>query len=221
VRPLQNHAEGPFYYLGVLVKEQRPWFLLSFVAIPYCSWLALRERRAELGLFACWALAVLAVATLIPTRLEWYLMPIYPALAACNGFLLVRLVPERHFAKVVAAILVVLVVQVFTTRRLFDLDYSPDKRQLGELVARSTAPGEAFCVYGMGHPAIRFYANRRAILLDANDLGSTSQPACSLLATRERHLAELRSRMPGRELRVIASAGDQRLVRLGAPESPE
>jgi hypothetical protein len=217
VQPLQGHAGGPFFYLGVLVKEQRPWFLLSFIAVPYCTAVALRERRPEVGLFACWALAVLAVATVVRTRLEWYVMPIYPALAACNAILLVRLLPARHFTKVLALLLAVLVVQLFTSRRLLDLDYSPESKQLGEFVRSTAAPGEPFCVYGMSVPAIRFYAERPAIQLEPDALRSMSELPCSLVATRQQRLEELRSSLPERELTVIASAGERRLLRLGGP----
>ena len=215
-----GHEGGTFYYLGVLVEEQRPWFLLSFAAVPYCAWFSIRHRRADVGLFACWAVGLLVVVTLIRSRLEWYLMPVYPALAACGAFALVQLVPARHFAKITAAALVVVVVQVFASPRVLDLDYSPTSKVLGEAVGRASRPGEQLCVYGIGHPAIQFYADRPLLLLDRDEVASGAPPRCSLLATHEDRLSEVRASL-GLPAPVVASAGDRVVVRLADASPPE
>ena len=65
---IEGHTGGPAYYLEVLVRRQRPWFLLALPAVLYCVFVARRERSKQLSLFLCWITAVVGAVMTVQTR---------------------------------------------------------------------------------------------------------------------------------------------------------
>ena len=107
--PIEGHAGGPLFYLAALVDNQRPWFLLGFAAMPWALGKAISARDERLGFFLSWIAAVAIVTLAVQTKLDWYVMPAYPALSACIAIALAQLVPRRYDRVVVGACALVLV----------------------------------------------------------------------------------------------------------------
>jgi 4-amino-4-deoxy-L-arabinose transferase-like glycosyltransferase len=220
---LEGHAGGPFYYLGALVREQYPWFVLSYVALPYCAFLAWKRKNRAVSLLVCWIGVVFGVYTLIATKINWYIMPAYPALAICIAVFLVRVLGRRHYFKVAAAALVVLVLQGVVTPGVFDLDHGPDVKAVARLAGRLVPPGETLYLYETAIPSVLFYADRRVVEYDEpsmDDLVQRLRERGELVCiTRKvRRLESLRRAVGRAGVAVIDTRGDYLLLRLRAPK---
>jgi Dolichyl-phosphate-mannose-protein mannosyltransferase len=82
VAPLEGHITHFWYYLWVLLVSAPPFVLLY----PFA--LAAAVRRAELRVWAVFALVVVGFFTLVQTRLPHYIAPSYPAFAVLTGLYL-------------------------------------------------------------------------------------------------------------------------------------
>jgi 4-amino-4-deoxy-L-arabinose transferase-like glycosyltransferase len=101
VGALEGHAGVPWFYLGVLQRNEYGWLAVGAVAWLICpiAWPRLRAalwfwqggngRRMLLG---SWAAATFLIPTVMRTKLPWYLNPFYPVLAVGIGWLIARAV---------------------------------------------------------------------------------------------------------------------------------
>lgn len=92
---LDHHQEPFWYYLLEILKYSLPWLLFTLYGLR----LAWQERIyswAKLVLF--WSGAYLIIVSLMATKLPWYIIPIYPALALAGGTVLaeVRNLPSTR-----------------------------------------------------------------------------------------------------------------------------
>ena len=80
--PVENH-QGPFwYYLLEIVKYSCPW-LLFFVLGVQQAW---ENRHWGWGkLILVWIGVYLGCVSIMATKLPWYILPVYPALALAGG----------------------------------------------------------------------------------------------------------------------------------------
>ena len=80
---------GPIYwYLVVLKVSMRLWFVALVPAFFFALFKLVRSKTNRSGLFMImlWALVVLTVFSLAKSKLVWYIMPIYPAVAILIGY---------------------------------------------------------------------------------------------------------------------------------------
>lgn len=103
-RPLEGNAGGVLVYFPVIWKGTWPWCLLGIWALG--RWLWKREWEFSLP----WLLmgVTLGLYTVVETKLDWYIVPLYPALAMEAGRLLE--VWERRWRLVGYGVLVAVVV---------------------------------------------------------------------------------------------------------------
>lgn len=83
--PVEGNRGAIWYYLWEILKYTLPWLLF----LPQGFWLAWKNR--ELGwakLVLVWTGGYLLVISLMQTKLPWYIMPLYPALALVAGAML-------------------------------------------------------------------------------------------------------------------------------------
>ena len=79
-KPLEGHVGGAAYYIYVVVLRFAPWSWLVPVGVV-CGirhYLCDRSRSPVLLIAAAF---ILLLTTAVKTKLEWYIVPIYPALA--------------------------------------------------------------------------------------------------------------------------------------------
>jgi 4-amino-4-deoxy-L-arabinose transferase-like glycosyltransferase len=78
---LEGHSGGFFYYCGYLGSAEWWWAaLLPFAAALSAFKAVFRRSRSDLFVLS-WMLLVLAAFSLIQTKLEWYILPVFPAFA--------------------------------------------------------------------------------------------------------------------------------------------
>jgi 4-amino-4-deoxy-L-arabinose transferase-like glycosyltransferase len=80
--PVEQNRGAPWYYLLEILKYGWPWLLF----IPAGCRLAWENRNWSWAkLVLVWAAGYLLVISLMSTKLPWYVLPIYPALALIVG----------------------------------------------------------------------------------------------------------------------------------------
>ena len=80
--PVENHAGPPWYYLLEIFKYAWPW-LLFFPQGVRLAWENRTSSWAKLALV--WGGVYLVAISVMGTKLPWYVLPIYPALALFCG----------------------------------------------------------------------------------------------------------------------------------------
>ena len=124
--PIEGHDEPLWFYLTVLTRYAYEWLIVAAIALvsaPRASGpaerrpAAVRERR-RLAVGA-WVVATVAIPTLLPTKLAWYLNPFYPGLAMFVGLVLDRAwqaAPPRAWRRVVVSVSIAVCVVAVETR---------------------------------------------------------------------------------------------------------
>ncbi|MGF1481861.1 MAG: ArnT family glycosyltransferase [Cyanophyceae cyanobacterium] len=79
---VEGNSGPPWYYLGELMKYSWPWLIFSVWGLGF-AWRYRNWGWAKLVLL--WSGIYFAAVTFMPTKLPWYLLPIYPALALAAG----------------------------------------------------------------------------------------------------------------------------------------
>ncbi|MEO1210561.1 MAG: glycosyltransferase family 39 protein [Cyanobacteria bacterium J06638_20] len=85
---VENNAGPPWYYLGELLKYGLPWLIFLPAALRY-TW-----QNRELGwakLVMVWGSVYFLAISVMATKLPWYILPLYPALALAIGAYLANL----------------------------------------------------------------------------------------------------------------------------------
>jgi outer membrane protein assembly factor BamB len=90
--PIEGHVEGYLFYFSYLANNENPfWVLLLPFAAGLCAFNAAIKRSKADTLVIAWMSIVLAVFTLIQTKLYWYILPAFPAFAIATSSLLYQL----------------------------------------------------------------------------------------------------------------------------------
>jgi 4-amino-4-deoxy-L-arabinose transferase-like glycosyltransferase len=86
--PIEFHTESRLFYLNFLYKDVGLGVLLVALfglGVSSLHWLK-KPRETGRLLFIWWLLLPLFIFTLAKTRLSWYILPVYPALALLIGY---------------------------------------------------------------------------------------------------------------------------------------
>jgi hypothetical protein len=165
--------DGPASYVlwvpngeGLLTSA---WLLLGSAGALIAG---VRMRRAELALLGGYALAVVALMSLLATRLPHYILPAYPAAALAVAGLYVELTArtglmQRAFAPLLAPALglcALLEGQTHPGGYQYLLQRATS-RDLGVVAARVAPPRGIIYLYEWYGPAIAYYAERPVVML--------------------------------------------------------
>ncbi|MBA3438693.1 MAG: glycosyltransferase family 39 protein [Pyrinomonadaceae bacterium] len=114
-RALEGHTGGRFYYIVKLQNEFSPWFYL----VPFVLASSINENikgRARSRLLLLVTVLVFALYTSVQTKLDWYILPLCPALAILVAAMLVHAIKSSKSIEfsglVVAACAVALIAPV-------------------------------------------------------------------------------------------------------------
>ncbi len=89
--PLEGHGGGLLFYFAYLANVETAWAILLVFASALCIFNASFKRVKQDTLLLVWMAIVLAVFTVAQTKLEWYILPAFPAFALAIGSLLHRM----------------------------------------------------------------------------------------------------------------------------------
>lgn len=138
--PIEGNSGSPLYYVRLLVHFYGIWLLVALLAVVALALLARRSGtigggrpfmsvRPEVVGLLVWALLVIGAFSVVATKLPWYTLPAYPAMAILVGLALGALLQtgSRRLATAaaVAGVLALLVSQALVTRALLAVQPDP------------------------------------------------------------------------------------------------
>ncbi|MGR3220526.1 MAG: ArnT family glycosyltransferase [Candidatus Anammoxibacter sp.] len=218
---IENHSGSIFYYVGVLVKDARPWFLAAFPAVIYCALIAWKERDKRFLFLVCWVFSVFLIISVFSTKLEWYIMPLYPPLSICIAAFLLRLFRYRHFSKIITGSVIVLALNGIFCHRIFDLDYRPDVKALAPRIKSEVPLDGTIYVYNISQPSVRYYSERHVAQFSLEEMSKhsvlTKENGNIYVLTRRREMEQLPTLIPDRTPEIIESCGDHLFVKFPYP----
>lgn len=157
---IEGHSAGWYFYIRTLINKFHPWVVLVPLALPVAVVGAFRGSKA-MKFLVVWIAVVFGFFTFaVSTKLRWYILPMYPALALLIGSALARWIPDPGVRWAKLAFVVVLGLH-FPFSNVMNLDYSAGLKKIAPLVKRATAEKEPVFLYNFhDQPAAVFYFDR-------------------------------------------------------------
>ncbi len=204
---LDGHSGGVAFYVRVLVNKYHPWVIFAVLSVPFFLFKAIWERAKGPVFMVSWMLVIFISATLIQTKLSWYIFPIYPALSLTVGYLLSNLCGD-HRAGFVKVLFVAIMLLHIPYSHIFNHDYSHDMKGIAESVKRATPADKLVYLYNFHEsPAAYFYLDRKNAYLDdkASFLSAARDNKDFYCLIHEKDLAGIREALPALGLAKAAS----------------
>ena len=152
-----QHARPLWYYLDIIRQGFSPGWPVLLAAIPYALHRAWHHGQRAWLLLLCAALVPLALYSPVRTKLPWYILDAYPALALLAAAFLVQLLRERAALVSIVAFMV-----IFGWRLPAPRDGDGDVRRTALALQQLAGPEDVVLVSGRAgiRPASLFYAGR-------------------------------------------------------------
>lgn len=109
---LEGHTGGLNFYQKAIFNKNKPWGVIFYASLAYMAWLIIKNRDNRAMLMVSWAAAVFTICTIVRTKLHWYIVPIYPALAISAAIFFEAFFKKKFFAPILALILIGMLIQV-------------------------------------------------------------------------------------------------------------
>jgi 4-amino-4-deoxy-L-arabinose transferase-like glycosyltransferase len=125
--PLEGHDESAWFYLVALTRYAYEWVVVAAVAVALAPgwlaqgwrWLAATATERRRLTVAAWLVATVGIPTLLPTKLAWYLNPLYPGLAVVVALAVEhswQAAPPRGWRRAVLAVTIAICLVAVETR---------------------------------------------------------------------------------------------------------
>jgi outer membrane protein assembly factor BamB len=97
--PIEGHVGSYLFYFNYLTNnENAVWMILLPFSAGLCAFNAVAKRLKEDTLILAWMTIVLVLFSLIQTKLEWYILPAFPAFAIAISSLLYQTAKKARLA---------------------------------------------------------------------------------------------------------------------------
>lgn|GEM_PF-2784579 len=166
--PPWRRYTGAFEYVWMVSKSYWPW--LPFMIVGLVT--VIRRRDRKLILLAIWIGVVFALCSITKSRVLRYMLPAYPAFAACAALGLARLVPGkilRNGLRIVIPVLGLVVLRVALVPPV--ILHAAEIRPIIAAADAATKPGDLVSFYDQGQPRIDelnqmlWYGDRLIVML--------------------------------------------------------
>lgn len=165
---IDGHTGNAFFYLRVLINKYQPWIFIAPVAIG-AAVLRFKDRAARRAdaLLLIWTVFVFGFFTFsVKTKLNWYILPIHPALSLLSGIWLAA-VFKRQVRWIVTVVLAALALHA-ASGSAFRGDYAEGIRRLAPVVQSRVPYQEPVRLYDYHEqPAALFYWDRPVLYVDS------------------------------------------------------
>jgi hypothetical protein len=173
-RVLEDSGGGSFFYARVFLDQASPWSVLAIIAAVY----SVRRRDRERLLMWLTAGITLVVYTLIRTKHDWYICPIYPAVAVEIGRFMQELGDRGRTVRLAAAAVLICGL-AFEAAKLAKCQGDPLANEMAQMATMArTSPvakepllviAEHGAVPEIATPTAIFYSARTVIPLEMPD----------------------------------------------------
>ncbi len=125
---VEGHTGGINFYQKVVFNKNKPWSVLFYASSAYMFWLAMKNKDRRAILIISWIAVVYLICTVVRTKLHWYVMPIYPALAVSSAIFIGSFFKNRFLNFILAVILLGMLTQV-PISWAFKLDFNAKAKE--------------------------------------------------------------------------------------------
>ena len=164
---LDGHEGGAYFYLRVLINKYQPWIFIAPIALAYAVRRLIKgpARSAE-ALLLGWVCVIFVFFTfLVKTKLNWYILPIHPALSILAGVCLAGWLKERRVW--IRAVIVGAMALHVISGSVFGNDHAAGIRRLAPVVQSRVPAYEPVYLYDYHEqPAALFYWDRPVLYAD-------------------------------------------------------
>jgi 4-amino-4-deoxy-L-arabinose transferase-like glycosyltransferase len=201
---MEGHTGDILTYFGVIPNKGRPWALFGFALLPLAAALIFAKKEKQHILPVIWASAAFVIISAVKTKLHWYVMPIYPALALLTGWALSSIL-KKYTVPVVSLLAACSMIYLAADKHVFNLDYSPQVKATAEAARAAARPDEKIYIYDIIDPGIQFY------LADVCQNVRGEEPLKAALSGKDHTILTVRGKIPaisgpGRE--IVYENGD-------------
>jgi 4-amino-4-deoxy-L-arabinose transferase-like glycosyltransferase len=199
----QGHTKDLLFYLRTICRGFPTLYPVLAAAIAYGLYRAWRHRERGVIVLLCWVAVPMLLYNVSRSRIGWYMIPIYPALALLASLLLVRVLGARW-----SLLIILVAILAFNPWLPRTGDFNPGVKAVAAYSRCALKDDSILVNYWPGsywiRPSALFYADRPFLLV-------TSAAALGrLLATPGDYyvLADAKDWEPVQELgRVLYSSG--------------
>jgi len=210
---IEGHVGGINFYQKALFNKNKPWSVLLFISALYILWQAIRYRGKSALLLSCWIITTYLLFTLVKTKLHWYIIPIYPALALASGITASKFLKGKLFYLTVAIFFIIMILQV-PISWAFKLDFSPNVKAASIRVKELYNNGYSVYFYGGYDNKDLFYFNDITVFLPrkAKSLVELERGKTIYFITRPDSMQDIKKRY-GQNFEVVEKFGDLILLK--------
>ena len=163
---LEGHSGGIGFYIRTLINKYHPWVPVGIISVPVCLFKAVKHKTKEMIFITVWIFSILLIVTLMKTKCDWYILPLYPALSLSVGFILSKIFHERYAIFVRVIFLEIMIVHIHFSH-IFDFDYSHAIKNLSPLIGKQVPSDKKIYFYKYHEqPAGIFYLARKIVYLE-------------------------------------------------------
>lgn len=164
----QGHTRDVLFYLRTIRQGFPALYPVVALAVVYGLYRALRHKDKASLLLLCWTVVPFALYNVGRSKIGWYMIPIYPALALLTMQLLRRVVKGK------GALLVALIATLaFNPWLPAAKDFNPGVKAVATYSRYVLQPGDILVNYFPGsywiRPSALFYADRPLLLITSED----------------------------------------------------
>ena len=210
---IEGHVGGINFYQKAIFNKNKPWSVLLFISAAYVLFRAIRYREKGPLLLSCWIVTSYVLFSLVKTKLHWYIIPIYPALALTAGIVVAKFVKGKLFYTAIAVFLIIMCLQI-PFSKVFKLDFSPNVKATSIRVRELRDNGLQVYFYGGYDNKDLFYFNDITIFLPRKDKAFMVQRSDKTIyfVTRQESIQDIQKRY-GEDFVVTEKFGDLILLK--------
>ncbi|MCK5451715.1 MAG: glycosyltransferase family 39 protein, partial [Candidatus Omnitrophica bacterium] len=156
VGSMDGHSGDWLTYINAILYKGKPWGVVGLISFPFFIFFAIKKKEFHKYPFISWIVVTYVIFTLVKTKLHWYIMPIYPALAIVAAWGVGKVL-KKYAIFVVAICSLASVVYFGISKDIFTLDFNPEVKGFSYEVEKGIFENDKVYLYEIGDPGIRFY----------------------------------------------------------------
>ena len=210
---LAGRTGNIYFYARALVNRYHPWILIAIVSGPLFVFKAIKDREDEVIFLICWIVVVLGGVVWLKTKLDWYLLPLYPALSLSAAYYFAKIFSEKHIHFVRFLFVAVLALHIPYSHILSN-DYSGDIKAMAMLAAKEVPAGQTIHLFNYHEgPAVCFYLDRPFDDLDTEAVFFEKARAKNFYCLiRREHFAPFASKLGRLGIRIKGASHNTLLI---------
>ena len=206
---IEGHTGDFFTYFGTIPNKGRPWSMAGLILIPVAFFRVLYSREKQHLLPIIWVSLVILIFSAVQTKIHWYIIPVYPALALLTGWGLEK-IAKKYTIPAAALLAACSLVYLVADKDIFNLDYSPKIKETYLRVTSDTADGKKIFLYSISDPGLQFYLGWSGLnVRGEKTLASLFTTKGTYILLSERNI----SRLPSKNYIIVSDYPDHALIK--------